>query len=76
MVFMVCVKADSLSLGTECFQVYQLHDWIDGTVDEVLLIGADIHVGDCPRDILGMNALFELPLVRVLSVVEHYVRLR
>jgi hypothetical protein len=58
-------NVDALDLAVKGLQVDHLDDRIQGTVDEKLLIGAHIHVGHCPVNILRVDALLHLPLIRV-----------
>ena len=61
-------QVKKLLLAMEGLQVAQSHDRIYGGVDEELLVRGDIHVGDGPGDLLGLDVTLEDPIVGVFRI--------
>lgn len=68
-------KGKALVLIVKSFQIYQMYIWRYRTVNEILLINVDIHISDSPSDLLCVDFANLLPVVWILSIEKHNVRL-
>ena len=68
-------KKDSLMLFAKSGKIDNMDNGRDRTVNEELFLWVDIHISDCPGDLLRFDVRNLLPVIGILRVEQNDVRL-